>query len=88
MLLPWYFQEYKSRRGFILNLISLPPHSFPRVTKPGTGELRHGTEGWACLETSFRVLGQLLEGCDPEGCRPFLTSDFREMIARSVVRGM
>jgi hypothetical protein len=26
-----------------------------RVQRPGTGEMRHGTEGWKCLETSFRV---------------------------------
>ncbi len=26
-----------------------------RVERPGTGEMRHGTEGWKCLETSFRV---------------------------------
>lgn len=28
----------------------------------GTGELRHGTEGWKCLETSLRALQQLLGG--------------------------
>ena len=57
-----------------------PRHS--RVTKPGSGELRHGTEGWACLETSCRAMGQMLEGCDAEGCRPFLTRDFRALVAR------
>ena len=25
------------------------------VQRPGSGELRHGTEGWRCLETSFQV---------------------------------
>jgi hypothetical protein len=28
----------------------------------GYGELRHGTEGWKCLETSLRALQQLLGG--------------------------
>jgi hypothetical protein len=26
-----------------------------RVELPGSGDMRHGTEGWCCLETSFRV---------------------------------
>lgn len=25
------------------------------IQHPGSGELRHGTEGWQCLETSFQV---------------------------------
>jgi hypothetical protein len=51
------------------------------VTKPGTGELRHGTEGWHSLETSCRALGQMLEGCGP-ACREWLTPDLLELIAR------
>lgn len=35
-------------------LASLLQQSY-RVERPGTGEMRHGTEGWKCLETSFRV---------------------------------
>ena len=30
-------------------------HTSYRVQRPGTGEMRHGTEGWMCLETSYRV---------------------------------
>ncbi len=26
-----------------------------KLIRPGTGEMRHGTEGWKCLETSLRV---------------------------------
>lgn len=25
------------------------------VQAPGTGDMRHGTEGWRCLETSFKA---------------------------------
>ncbi len=57
--------------------------SIKRVTKPGTGELRHGTEGWGPLETSCRALGQMLEGCGPS-CRQFLTPDFIELVSRWV----
>ena len=52
-----------------------------RVVKPGSGELRHGTEGWHSLETSCRALGQMLEGSG-EASRPWLTEDMRELIAR------
>lgn len=26
-----------------------------QAVPPGKGEMRHGTEGWRCLETSFKV---------------------------------
>jgi hypothetical protein len=26
-----------------------------RLQRPGVGEMRHGTEGWRCLETAFKV---------------------------------
>jgi hypothetical protein len=35
-------------------LSSLLQQSY-RVEPPGSGDMRHGTEGWKCLETSFRV---------------------------------
>lgn len=35
-------------------LSSLLQQSY-RVERPGTGEMRHDTEGWKCLETTFRV---------------------------------
>ncbi|KAK9841641.1 hypothetical protein WJX74_009256 [Apatococcus lobatus] len=28
---------------------------------PGKGEMRHGTEGWRCLETSFKAMLQIME---------------------------
>lgn len=34
--------------------------------KPGAGDLRHGTEGWKCLETSFRALTKIIEACGVE----------------------
>ena len=34
--------------------------------KPGTGELRHGTEGWKALETSFKALQYILEALGEE----------------------
>ena len=35
-------------------LSSLLQQSY-RVEPPGSGDMRHGSEGWKCLETSFRV---------------------------------
>jgi hypothetical protein len=29
---------------------------------PGVGEMRHGTEGWKCLETSMRTMVAILDG--------------------------
>jgi hypothetical protein len=29
---------------------------------PGQGEMRHGTEGWRCLETSMRAMVAILQG--------------------------
>lgn len=52
------------------------------MTKPGTGELRHGTEGWHCLETSCRALGQMLEGAGHSAV-PWLQGDLLALIARS-----
>lgn len=33
-----------------------------KVVKPGEGEMRHDTEGWKCLETSFRALDSIMKG--------------------------
>ena len=30
---------------------------------PGAGEMRHGTEGWRCLETAVRALLAIMDGC-------------------------
>lgn len=43
-------------------LSSLLQQSY-RVEPPGRGEMRHGTEGWKCLETSFRVRRALRSLC-------------------------
>ena len=32
---------------------------------PGSGNLRHGTEGWKCLETSVLCLHEVMQGCGP-----------------------
>ncbi len=62
-------------------LASLLQQSY-RVEPPGTGEMRHATEGWKCLETSFRVGaglgvpgdlpqgGRRAGGAAPTGCKP------------------
>ena len=42
-------------------LSSLLQQSY-RVEPPGSGDMRHGTEGWKCLETSFRVRERGLPG--------------------------
>ncbi len=33
-----------------------------KVVRPGKGEMRHDTEGWKCLETSFRALDSIMKG--------------------------
>lgn len=37
--------------GFVSNLLGTS-YSFQA---PGTGDMRHGTEGWGCLETSYKA---------------------------------
>eukprot|EP00798_Chlamydomonas_sp_ICE-L_P032290 gene32290-16856_t len=68
-----------SRNSSVGDLIGMLLHDSYRVTKPGCGELRHGTEGWHSLETSMRALGQILEGCG-ESIRPYLTEPLREIL--------
>ncbi|PSC73633.1 ARM repeat-containing [Micractinium conductrix] len=63
-------------------LSSLLQQSY-RVERPGTGEMRHGTEGWKCLETSFRALQHMMEGCG-EAFRPHLDAPLRELIYRAL----
>ena len=43
--------EGAAQGGFVSDLLQ---SSYYRQ-KPGTGEMRHGTEGWQALETSFVV---------------------------------
>lgn len=51
----------------------------PKV--PGVGEMRHGTEGWRCLETSMRGMVAVLVGLGP-GALPFLTHDVLRLVTR------
>jgi hypothetical protein len=43
--------------------------------------MRHGSEGWKCLETSMRALAALMEGAGP-GARGELDSELRELLYR------
>ena len=36
-----------------------------KAVKPGVGEMRHDTEGWRCLETSFAALNAIMVGYGP-----------------------
>lgn len=53
------------------------------VQKPGEGEMRHGTEGWKCLETSFRALEHIMKGCG-DAFRPCLTDEILNLIYKSL----
>ncbi|GMH32577.1 hypothetical protein BSKO_00411 [Bryopsis sp. KO-2023] len=59
-------------------LESLLESSYKPV-KPGTGDVRHGTEGWKCLETSFRALTKIMEGCGA-AFRPHLDEDLINLV--------
>ena len=37
-------------------------HQSYKTVKPGVGEMRHDTEGWRCLETSFAALDAVMVG--------------------------
>ena len=52
--------------GFVSDLLQ---SSYYRQ-KPGTGEMRHGTEGWQALETSFVV--SAASSLPPSSCFPVL----------------
>lgn len=55
-----------------------------RVEAPGTGEMRHGTEGWKCLETSYRALQQAMDGVGaPFGV--YLDASLRGLIYRGLL---
>jgi hypothetical protein len=51
---------------------------------PGSGEMRHGAEGWKCLETSFRALQHVMEGCGP-AFLPHLGPDLRATVYRALL---
>lgn len=46
--------------------------------------MRHGTEGWKCLETSFRALQHIMEGCGA-AFKPHLTPELRARVYRGLV---
>ena len=55
-----------------------------RSEPPGTGEMRHATEGWKCLETSFRALQGVMEGCGA-AFAPCLTLELRSLIYKALL---
>lgn len=55
-----------------------------RQQRPGQGELRHDTEGWRSLESSFHALQALVEGCG-SACLPFLTAELRQLVLDSLL---
>jgi hypothetical protein len=50
---------------------------------PGRGEMRHGTEGWKCLETSFKVLQRLMESTGL-AFAPYLSDEVWSLITRGL----
>eukprot|EP00878_Enallax_costatus_P018771 GHUV01019781.1.p1 GENE.GHUV01019781.1~~GHUV01019781.1.p1 ORF type:complete len:295 (+),score=54.89 GHUV01019781.1:560-1444(+) len=50
---------------------------------PGVGQLRHGTEGWKCLETSMKAFQQLVEGTGA-AVAPYITGDVQDLLYRSM----
>jgi hypothetical protein len=51
---------------------------------PGTGEMRHGTEGWKALETSVRALQQVVDALPPEDVAPRLSAPVRSVLYGSL----
>jgi hypothetical protein len=45
------------------------------------GQLRHGSEGWKCLETSMKALQQLMEGTGP-AVGPLINDDVLDLLYR------
>eukprot|EP00884_Botryococcus_braunii_P015994 jgi/Botrbrau1/3078/Bobra.0070s0065.1 len=55
-----------------------------RLQRPGVGEMRHGTEGWRCLETAFKALQHIIEGCE-DRFQPAVTPSLRDLIYRALL---
>jgi len=51
---------------------------------PGRGDMRHGTEGWKCLETSCRALQRMMEGSG-HAFRPLVSDDLRRLVYRTLL---
>lgn len=43
--------------------------------------MRHGTEGWKCLETSMKAFQQLVEGTGP-AVAPYITEEVQDLLHR------
>ncbi|KAI8468417.1 MAG: armadillo-type protein [Monoraphidium minutum] len=54
-----------------------------KPTPVGTGVMRHGSEGWKCLETSMRALQAMMDNAGP-GVAPELDEELRELLYRAV----
>lgn len=54
-----------------------------RPQPAGTGEMRHGTEGWKCLETSFRALQHIMES-GGAAFRRYIDEDLRQLVYRAL----
>ncbi|KAG2428503.1 hypothetical protein HXX76_011620 [Chlamydomonas incerta] len=65
------------------SLVSALLKSTYRQVRPGQGEMRHGTEGWKCLETSMKALQALVEGCGA-AIGPLLDEPLRELLYRAL----
>ena len=72
-----------SRAGSSADLLGALLDASYRPTPVGTGAMRHGTEGWKCLETSVRALAEMMERAGP-GVRPMLDDEIVGLLCRSV----
>ncbi|GAB4818455.1 hypothetical protein N2152v2_005501 [Parachlorella kessleri] len=70
---------YSSGEEFLSSLLQ---RSY-RIERPGTGDLRHGTEGWKCLETSVRALQHVMQGTGP-AFAPHLDETLLQLIFKCV----
>lgn len=50
---------------------------------PGQGPLRHDSEGWGCLESAYKALQGLIEGCGPS-CLPWITPEIVTLLCASL----
>jgi hypothetical protein len=63
------------------NLLAALLHSSYQPLLPGVGQMRHGTEGWKCLETSMKAFQQLVEGTGP-AVAPYITEEVQDLLHR------
>ncbi len=67
-----------SNQSYLSDLLQ---HSYQSMT-PGQGELRHDTEGWQCLETSFIALKSMLQS---HHAQQYISADLRSLIYTALV---